>query len=183
MGGIGAEGRKEREPFSATPTVVSPTASEAKAQATLLDGPKHDGTGVDGVLPNHIFDLDFTDARGRRWTGRFKCHVLTYREKVAVGLTRARLAANAPPFTLDIVTGNLLEMQAHLAIALDAGPSWAKDLGELYDPAVVTALYEEVANHEARFHRPRAEGTGEGSGSASDASDGARLGHEDGQAA
>ena len=52
---------------------------------------------------------------------------------------------------VDAATLNLLEMQAHLAVALDDAPPWASDLGELYDVGVVAAIYREVASHEARF--------------------------------
>ena len=114
-------------------------------------GPGSDAEGADGLSPEHTFDLDYTDRRGHYWSGRFACHVLTIKERATVGLTRSRLTANTPAGVIDASTLNILEMQAHLAVALDACPVWAESLGELYDVGVLAAIYREVASHEARF--------------------------------
>ena len=119
--------------------------------ATIKEGPKNDKLGKGGITADHIFDLDYTDQRGYRWTGRFKCHILNIKERATVGLTRSRLTANTPAHVVDASTLNLLEMQAHLAVALDHAPEWASDLGSLYDVGVIAAIYGEVASHEARF--------------------------------
>ena len=114
-------------------------------------GPDNDGSGIGGLSPEHTFDLDYTDRRGYHWTGRFRCHVLTIKERATVGLTRSRLTANTPSNVIDAATLNILEMQAHLAVALDECPDWADALGDLYDVAVVAEIYKEVASHEATF--------------------------------
>jgi hypothetical protein len=104
------------------------------------------------VGPEHSFNLDHTDDRGQRWTGAFRCHVLTIRERTQVGIVRSRLSLGTSPLLLDPSTIDLLEMQAHLAVALDTKPDWANDFGDLHDPSVLIAVYKEVASHEARFH-------------------------------
>ena len=126
-------------------TVASPPA------VTKPFGPDHDNIGADSVKAKHAFDLDYTDQRGYHWSGKFRCHVLTIRERAAVGLTRSKLTANTPPEMIDASTLNILEMQAHLALALDDAPEWANELGEIYDVGVLGAIYQEVASHEARF--------------------------------
>ncbi len=121
---------------------------EASASAK---GPEDDDSGVNGLSPDYSFDLDHTDRRGHRWQGAFSCHALTIKDRITVGLTRARLSANSPLSTIDASTVNLLEMQAHLAVALDDFPDWAESLGDLYDVGVISAIYREVADHEGRF--------------------------------
>lgn len=147
---IGTRARKKRSQKKQPQRdvqVVEPIEPAAK------DGPEHDNQGIGGLSPHHEFDLDFTDRRGYRWTGRFKCHVLNIRERASVGLTRSRLTANTPASVIDPATLNILEMQAHLAVALDEAPEWADRLGDLYDVAVISEIYKEVASHEANFWR------------------------------
>ena len=147
MSSIGPSARRRKSKTG--PSIpVTPTA---EAAATTI-GPDNDNVGADGCGPEHTFTLDYTDRRGRKWSGEFRSHVLTIRERAQVGMVRAQLAAGMAPIGLDAATLDLLEMQAHLAVALDTAPDWASDLGGLHDPAVLGAIYGEVAGHEARFH-------------------------------
>ena len=145
MSGIGPAARRARKSATSPEVPTIPTAADA---ASLL-GPANDKVGADGCGPEHTFTLDFTDQRGRKWTGEFRCHVLTIRERAQVGLVRSQLCAGMAPVALDASTLDLLEMQAHLAVALDTAPDWASDLGGLHDPGVLAAIYGEVASHEA----------------------------------
>jgi hypothetical protein len=147
MSSIGPSARR-RQSKTGPEVPVTPTAEQAVTQT----GPDNDKVGADGCGPEHTFTLDYTDARGRKWSGEFRCHVLTIRERAQVGLVRAQLSAGMAPIGLDAATLDLLEMQAHLAVALDSAPDWARDLGGLHDPAVLGVIYAEVAGHEARFH-------------------------------
>ena len=147
---IGSKARKKRK-RSAPPTPTKGLEVVEQGDAKLVLGPANDSSGVSGVRADHVFELDYTDSRGYRWEGHFKCHILTIKERCAVGLTRSRLTANTPSQVIDGATLNLLEMQAHLAVAIDSCPEWAEDLGELYDVGVVAAIYKEVASHEAGF--------------------------------
>ena len=175
---IGAEARKARPVEMAV--ADPPSLKDARAAVTAASGPGNDRVGAGGVTKTHVFDLDYLDKRGRKWDGQFKCHALTIREKAQVGLTRAQLSAGVPPHMIDVFTGNLLEMLAHCAIALDDAPKWATKLEELHDPAVIEAIYKEVAAHEARFHGAKfgADGGGDGVGPGGDG--GADVGGEGG---
>jgi hypothetical protein len=163
---IGAEKRRR------TPV---PSPKEAAAAVRAPDGASHDTEGPEGLLPDYSFTLNYTDKRGRRWTGAFKAHVLKYREKIEVGLIRARMLGALNPTVLDRWTVDLAEMVAHLTVALDAHPAWAEDLTDLYDPAVVNAIYAEVASYEARFLGAAAGGAGAGAGADGGGADDAPL--------
>jgi hypothetical protein len=52
---------------------------------------------------------------------------------------------------IDETTLSLMEMQAHLALAIDKAPKWADDLSVIRDIGVLTSIYSEVASHEATF--------------------------------
>lgn len=158
--GIGAEGKKRKRKKN-LPEV---DLRVAKASTVALSGPDLDREGVDGLPAEHSFHLKFVDRRGRSWTGSFKSHVLTTREKVQLGLIRAQLAGNTPFEALDPITYNLLEMVAVLSVALDSNPTWADDLLDLHDSGVLQAIYEEVVSYEARFHGTVSAGAAQGDG-------------------
>ena len=149
MSSIGPAARRSKKSKTGIPVPDVPTAEEA---VQVLSGPPSDKLGADGVVePEYEFELDYKCVRGRVWKGAFKCHVLTIRERAQVGLIRSQMAAGMAPLSMDGSTIDLLEMQAHLAVALDEAPEWASDLGGLHDPSVLGAIYKEVASHEARF--------------------------------
>lgn len=157
---IGAEGRKGGD----NPLAAAKKASEGPvdtgaivAQVEGMGGPEGDALGAQGIGPEWTFSLNYTDRRGRLWTGEFKAHVLTTRDRMTVGLTKARLGMGVPYDLLDPTTANLLEVLAHLEVALDARPPWAADLTRIYDQGVLGKLYEEVSSYEARFHGAVAE--------------------------
>lgn len=177
---IGAEERRSRPARKRDLPEVN--LRKATESTIGLSGPDLDSEGVGGLVPNHSFNFRFTDRRGRTWSGSFKAHVLTTREKVQVGLLRAQLAGNAPVEALDAVTYNLLEMVSFLDVALDSKPTWADDLLELHEMGVLRALYEEVANYEARFHGAVPAAAPEGDGDESDVDAGAGAHHPDGEA-
>ena len=165
---IGAAGRRQRAGGIAVAT--PPSAADAAIAAKARPGPDNDKTGATGIDAEHVFSLDFVDRRQYRWEGRFRCHVLTITERAQVGLTRARLSAGLGPEIIDAVTLDILEMQAHLAIALDDFPAWARNLGELRDVAVLHAIYREVASHEGRFWGTEPEDGGASDGEAPEGS-------------
>ena len=145
--GIGAS--KRRAGGVATPSV--PDARDVVDQVQGLEGPSHDDVGKDGVPDRLEFALDFTDARGHRWDGQFETHILSINERAQVGLAKSRLAGGIPISSLDGETGLILEMQAHLAVALTKWPPWADELGKLRNVNLLGAIYEEVVKHEDRF--------------------------------
>lgn len=183
--GIGAEARKARQGTpggfvkTSAPLEASPSLKEAVSAVQAPSGPENDAKGR-GVLKDHQFDLEYVDGRGYLWTGRFKCHALTYKERIEVGLIRSRMSGGVPPHLLDATTSNLLEMLAHLAVAMDDGPPWARDLEALHDPAVAIAIYKEVLAHEERFHGAGPGGTGADDDAPTGSGDGASGTSEDG---
>jgi hypothetical protein len=129
-------------------TPPSPVAAATEA------GPGNDAKGAKGTPPDHEWVLDFTDRRGRKWSGKFKAHALTIRDRMTVGVTRGRLAQGVPLQSLDNGTLEQLEVQAHLAVAIDDAPPWwnaVMDGKDAYAFDVLGAVYEEVAKHERRF--------------------------------
>jgi hypothetical protein len=157
-----------------------PLPVEAVKQAAALDGPKHDDKGAGDIPSALVFDLDYLDRRGRRWQGRFRSHILTIRERMQVGLVRARLAGGLPPMALDAATVDILEMQAHLAVALDQAPEWAATLQDVRDVNVLGAIYKEVASHEVRFWGADAGGSGGGTDARPEGDDGKGVAQADG---
>lgn len=163
--GIGAMKRaKERGDRAAVFTdlvpVEAPDEQAALRKARGLSGPENDALGAMGVSAEHTFELDYTDRRGHHWRGRFRCHVLTADESVQVSLTKAQMLNGTAPYLLDDSTLLLLEARAHLAVALDEAPAWAKRLGKLRDHNVIAAIYKEVVDHERRFHGAASEDAG-----------------------
>ena len=148
--GIGANTQVEES--STDTAVVRPVVSQPR-------GPSNDAKGAGGIGPEHHFDLDYTDSRGYRWTGKFSSHVLTIADRAAIGITRATLFGGVPLASLDKATINLLEAQAYLAVALDEAPDWAKDLSKVRDLGVLFAIYKEVASYEATFWGTGSEGS------------------------
>lgn len=149
--GIGPAARK---PATDVTPVLPPSPAEAAAAVKAVEGPKNDDRSAAGIPAEHEFDLSYTDARGFLWAGHFKCHVLSIKERAAVGLTRARMCGGLSPAQVDDITLQLLEMQAWLALALDDAPPWVKKLGEFRDSSVLGKIYEEVLAHEDRFWEP-----------------------------
>ena len=143
-------GAKRRSTTGVTPEPIV-AVEDAQKSVQGLPGQDHDNEGVNGVKPEHAFSLDYTDPRGHKWTGSFRCHVLTIDERTQVGLTRARLLNGVAPILLDGETLDILEMRAHLAVALDEGPEWAERIGKFRDVNVLGAIYREVRNHETIF--------------------------------
>ena len=150
--GIGAEGRKQRRAGGVQVPSV-PDSRDAADKVQGLDGPSHDDKGKGGVPDVWTFDLDYTCSRGHKWQGAFTTHILSITERAQVGLTKARLAGGVSVNMLDPETSLILEMQAHLAIALRKWPTWADDLDTIRDVNVLGAIYQEVVDHEERFWR------------------------------
>jgi len=135
------------------PVQESSTPMDA-AKASIDAGPGNDNKGAKGILPDHEFVLDFLDRRGRKWSGRFKVHALTIRDRMTIGVTRGRLAQGVSVQALDSATLEQLEVQSHLAVAVDESPPWwsaIMDGRDAYAFDVLGAVYEEVAKHERRF--------------------------------
>jgi hypothetical protein len=109
----------------------------------------------------YTWQFDWTDKRGKPWRGEFTNRILSIRERQRQKVLKAQLSGNTPISALDGDAWTLNEMISHMTISLIKRPDWAGELTDLLDEVLVEKLYEEVASHEATFHR-RGEGEGEG---------------------
>ena len=169
---LGDEGRKAALIDEELPHIPDP--GKARTVVIARTGPDFDNEGSDGVSEKHEFDLDYLDERRNyRWTGHFKCHIMSGLEEVQFGRLMAQYRGNVPPDSLDLMTLQITEMYAKVIIAVDAAPPWMKGnrLLEIKDIGVVAAIYKEVRDHEARFWGAdtESEDAGDGSGSGDDA--------------
>lgn len=91
---------------------------------------------------------------GKMRRGPFTNHILTIRMKRQIGSLIGQLSGGAPWLSLTPYDQELFMKIAHLSVSLDRKkrPKWAADLEDLVDDAILDALYEEVAAHEATFH-------------------------------
>lgn len=145
--GIGANKRRKKPPTK----VKAASLTSAKDAVVKTLGPANDSKGMSGTDAAKTFQLDYTDNRGFHWSGEFTIHVLTIGERTRVGLTRSQMAGGISLEGIDETTLSLMEMQAHLALAIDKAPAWADDLSQIRDIGVLTSIYSEVASHEATF--------------------------------
>jgi len=163
QGGIGAARREKTKHV----TDVQPAPAIDPAVAAAQPGPKNDRKGANGVDSVNPFEFDWTDSRGLRWTGSFVSEVLSIDQRAQVGLTRARMLNGVSPHLLDPETLNLLEMRAHLAVALRKAPEWMGKMGSFHDVNLLGSVYKEVADHERRFWGAEVEDPGQEDGEGS----------------
>lgn len=99
----------------------------------------------------YSFTLNWEDGRGKVWDGEFTNKILTIRERQQAGVMCSRLNGGLPAGSLDILTDSNNMILSHLTFSLTKKPEWANNLFDLLDVALLQAIYEEVASHEARF--------------------------------
>lgn len=97
------------------------------------------------------FNFEFKDGNGKVWKGKFVSEVPDIRTRTMIGSLQAQLANNVPADALEPGVRRLNLILAHLTFSLVERPKWAEDLGALFDPQLLNAIYEEVAAHEATF--------------------------------
>jgi hypothetical protein len=115
----------------------------------------------------YTFQFEYRDPRSKRWAGEFTNRILTIRMRQRQKVLKAQLSGNTPVAALDADAWTLNEMISHMTISLIKRPDWAKELTDLIDEALIEQLYEEVASHEATFHR-RGPDSGEDSAATED---------------
>ncbi len=144
-------GRKNRATVIDSPEI--PSTAELRSTTRLLkSGPDFDKEGKDGLPNKHSFEVRYEDKqRGLVWEGSFKAHVLTVNNQIQLAIVKSRLLNGVSPLSVDLDTGMLVDMIAHLTVALDDAPPWAKELTAIYDPQVLAAIYKEVIEYEGRF--------------------------------
>jgi len=115
----------------------------------------------------YTFRIEYEGGEGKL-VGTFTNQILTFNDRLQVGNLAARLRGGVSVASLDPDTLEISQMMAWLMVSIrkkDDRPDWAEDFGELYDPALLRAIYQEVQEHEAIFRRPRDDqGGGQGEG-------------------
>lgn len=140
---------------------MSGSVPELKSATQLVDelngGPENTDSSDPRDAKTYTFKFEHRDPRGQLWAGKFTNNILTVRQRRLLKIAKAQLSGAVAVAALDADQWEFNEMLAHLAISLDRTaedfPTWARDLEALYDENIVVKLYEEVASHEARFHR------------------------------
>lgn len=103
----------------------------------------------------HTFSVDIKTPN-QRYEGTFTVKKLSVREIAQMGVRRIQMNGGLhydpsnPGKGLDPMTDEFNAVFAHLELAIVKSPDWW-DLDELADFAVVSAVYQEVLDFEARF--------------------------------
>lgn len=142
-----------------TPDLAERLKADHLAEADLKDEivEQDPGAKVMALDPNdpkgreeYTFRLRWTDGRSKLWEGEFTNKILSIGERQMAGTLRARFS-NVAFDRLDALTSEINFITAHLTFSLKDKPEWAKNLRDLKDIALIQAIYEEVASHEATF--------------------------------
>lgn len=142
------------------PTHLTEDDADVKAKVEALEkrrepDPEQDVLDDPRARPEYTFDFNYVDARGKAWLGKFTTKILNEKERRQVGIMRSMLAGSQSYESLDPMTRDSCLIHAHLAYCLKAKPKWAENLGEILDPKIVQALFEEVLDHEQFFLLPQ----------------------------
>lgn len=103
----------------------------------------------------HTFSVDIKTPQ-QRYEGTFTVKKLTVRDLAAMGVRRVQLNGGLhydpenPGKGIDSMTNEFNAIFAHLEFAVIDAPKWW-DLDALTDMAVVSAVYQEVLDFEAKF--------------------------------
>ena len=97
------------------------------------------------------FSFSYRDDRGNEWKGSFVSQILSIQDRGRVGVLESTFNAGQPYESSPPLMRDIHAAIAHMTFSLAERPSWAKNLRNLKDPAVVFALFQEVAAHEMKF--------------------------------
>lgn len=134
-----------------TGTTTGPNGERIRDDQFLTVSVLDKSTVEAGKLPPNeitIYVDILSKAEQHRYVGTFTIKRLNLTDIAAVGADRARRNGGM----VDDHTDFLNTMMAHLDRAITkCDAEWGKNLGVLYDLNVVSALYKEVMDYEARF--------------------------------
>jgi hypothetical protein len=133
---------------------------DRKVQAALERGTDVPADDVEReeaeVGREYTFQIDMWSKMDREQrTGTFTNTILTPSMELKKGTIRSQLLA-ACGSNIDFRTSWRAEQIAHLSLSLTKQPKWFNPQ-TCEDKAVLEAIYEEVASHEARFWGPQEE--------------------------
>ena len=147
------------EPSLEIPRVLAPEEAlkQIRAEQAAIDTKDgQDPTLEPRTREEYIFEIDFTDASGKRWFGKFKNKILTWDQRREVGIMKARMTAHTPWEAIDPETQGLLEATCHMTVSLVEKPPWFFMSGEkgIKNTLIVNAVWGEVVLHETFFRGP-----------------------------
>jgi hypothetical protein len=98
------------------------------------------------------FEFNWTDSRGKVWTGHFRVHYPTPLDLLKAGSMQSRLLGGAPKESLDVLTDEIAFIVSRLSFCLDEKPGWFKDPLSIVDGVpLLQAVYAEVYSFENFF--------------------------------
>lgn len=136
-----------------------PSTAELKQEITEQVQPEKAAPTKEDADPRDdeewTFSFDWTDARGKSWTGTFTNKILSIGEQQAVAAARARFTGGMPWESIDPEMQVINQAVAHMMYSLtpEKNADWGKDLRALKDPSLIIALWSKVSSHETRFFR------------------------------
>lgn len=142
---------------------IPASTAELKAEIEAATSPESKKEDPSIELKRHSkypFDFSWTSSNGTVWEGHFVNKILSIADRQNMGLTMARFGGGMPVESIDVLTNEINIIVSHMMYSLVECPDWAKDLRSLDDIALIQAIYEEVASHEATFFGPRTDKKG-----------------------
>lgn len=114
------------------------------------------------LQPEATFTVNYTNQRGKVYSGQFTNRILTVGQKIKVDVIRARRMMNASRDAMTDNIAGLLLMVSWMEESLKSRPKWAENFWDIYDQEAVEAVFQHVASHERCFHgRDQDPGTSE----------------------
>ena len=110
----------------------------------------------------YTFQFEWTDTRGKKWTGSFTAHYPTPMDLMRSGVMQARMNGSTPKDALDPLSDEIAFIVSRLTYCLDKRPTWFKDPTAIIDGVpLLQAVYERVLDFE-QFFREHGQITGPG---------------------
>ena len=100
----------------------------------------------------YTFQFDWTDTRGKKWSGAFTVHYPTPMDLMRSGVMQARMNGGTARDALDSLSDEIAFIVSRLTYCLDKRPTWFKDPTAIIDGVpLLQAVYERVLDFEQFF--------------------------------
>lgn len=101
-----------------------------------------------------IFQFEYEDQKKAKKTGTFTNKILNLADRTKVDVFAAQLGGGLPFNSLDPISAERNRALAWLSLSLaEDRPSWAKNLFEIEDEALLFSLWEKIQSHERFYFR------------------------------
>lgn len=98
------------------------------------------------------FEVDWTDARGKRWQGKFTSVIPNIGKQRQAGILQAKLNDGLPKEAIDPITDEINYIIAQSTVRLTQVPKWWKP-ADLLDVDLMYEVYRHISEHERFFRR------------------------------